>query len=73
MADSLKTPDSPPDPHQYLTDAQGNRTHVLLTLEEYEDLLDSVLDFQDAEVVRQRRAEPEGYVSLKEMKARLGL
>ncbi|MDQ3459618.1 MAG: hypothetical protein M3498_10020 [Deinococcota bacterium] len=69
MADTLETPDN----HQYLTDAEGNRTHVLLTLEEYEELLHSLLDLQDAEIVRQRRAEPEGYVSLEEMKARLGL
>ncbi len=69
MADTLETPGT----HQYLVDADGKRTHVLLTVGEYEELLDQLLDLQDAEVVRQRRAEPEGYVSLEEMKARLGL
>lgn len=68
MADTVETPDT----HQYLTDAQGNRTHVVLTVEEYEELLDILLDLQDAEIVRQRREEPD-YVSLEEMKARLGL
>ena len=63
-----------PDTHQYLTDASGNRTHVVLTIEEYEELLDSLLDLQDIDIVRQRQAEPkEGYVSLEELKARLGL
>lgn len=70
MADTVDTPDT----HQYLTDAEGNRTHVVLTLEEYEELLDGLLDLKDVEIVRQRRAEPEeGYVSLEELKARLGL
>ncbi len=69
MADTLETPDT----HQYLIDADGKRTHVLLTVEEYEELVDQLLDLQDAELVRQRRKEPEEYVSLEEMKARLGL
>jgi hypothetical protein len=29
-----------PDTHLYLTDAAGNKTHVVLTLEEYEELLE---------------------------------
>ena len=58
-----------PDTHQYLTDASGNRTHVVLTIEEYEELLDSLLDLQDIDIVRQRQAEPEeGYVSLDQLK-----
>ena len=69
MADILQTPDI----HQYLTDADGKRTHVLLTVEEYEELLDSLLDLQDAELIKQRREEPGEYVTLEEMKARLGL
>lgn len=69
MADTLQTSDT----HQYLVDADGKRTHVLLTVEAYEELVDLSLDLQDAELVRQRRAEPEGYLSLEEMKARLGL
>jgi len=69
MSDTAKTSNT----HQYLTDAQGNRTHVVLTIAEYEELLDSLLDLQDAEIVRQRREETEGYVSLEEMRARLGL
>ena len=57
-----------PDTHQYLTDASGNRTHVVLTIKEYE-LLDSLLDLQDIDIVRQRQAEPEeGYVSLDQLK-----
>ena len=29
-----------PSTHQYLTAAEGNRTHIALTIEEYEDLLE---------------------------------
>ena len=60
-----------PHTRQYFTDAEGNRTHVVLTIEEYE-LLDSLLDLQDIDIVRQRQAEPEeGYVSLGELKERV--
>lgn len=61
------------EPHQFITDAEGKRTHVLLTIEEYEELLDQILDLQDAEEVRRRRAEGGETISLEELKKQLGL
>jgi len=40
---------------QYLTDASGNRTGVLLSIDEYEELLE---DLQDLAVLAERREEP---------------
>jgi hypothetical protein len=61
------------EPHQFITDAEGKRTHVLLTIEEYEELLDQILDLQDAQAVRERRAEGGEVVSLEELKKQLEL
>ena len=66
MADPASTPN-----HLYLTDTQGRRTHVVLSLEKYEELLDKALDAQDVEIVQQRRGEGGEFVSLEEMKKRL--
>ncbi len=66
MADALITPDP-----QYLTDAQGRRTHVVLSLEAYEELLDRALDAQDMDIIKQRRSEDGEFISLEEMKKRL--
>ena len=68
MADAVSTPD-----HHYLTDAQGRRTHVVLSLEAYEELIDRALDAQDVEIIKQRRSEGGKFVSLEEMKKRLDL
>jgi hypothetical protein len=61
------------EPHQFLTDAEGNRTHVLLTIEDYEEMLDQLLDVEDSEEVRQRRSEGGERVSLEELKKQLAL
>lgn len=53
-----------PDTHQYLTDAQGNRTHVVLTLEEYEDLLEEA--WHRRTVAERRGGETLSYDELKE-------
>jgi hypothetical protein len=63
--------DTTADTHQYITDAGGKRTHIVLSVEEYEELVDRILDFQDIEIIRERRREG-GYISLEEMKQRLG-
>jgi hypothetical protein len=34
--------------HQYLTDARGVKTHVVLPLEEYEEMIHQILDARDA-------------------------
>lgn len=68
MTDTADTSDT----HQYLADASGNRTHVVLTIEAYEKLLDGLLDLQDLDIVRQRQAGPDdGCVSLGQLKERL--
>ncbi len=66
MADAAGTTN-----HQYLTDTEGRRTHVVLSLEEYEELLDKALDAQDVEIIQRRRSEGGEFVSLEEMKKRL--
>lgn len=45
---------STPDTHLYLTDANGNKTHVVLTLEEYEELLEEAWHRR---VIAERRGE----------------
>jgi Lhr-like helicase len=61
------------EPHQFVTDAEGKRTHVLLTIEDYEEMLDQLLDIEDAEEVRRRRTEGGKRVSLEELKKQLAL
>lgn len=51
---------------QFVVDSQGNRTAVILPLEEYEQLLD---DLRDLAVVAERRNE--GTLTLDELKKRL--
>ena len=55
------------DPHQYVIDAQGNRTHVLLPVEEYEALLE---DLRDLQLLDERRGGET--ISLEELKRQLG-
>ena len=68
MADVLIIPDP-----QYLTDARGRRTHVVLSLEAYEELIDRALDAQDLDIIKQRRSEDGEFIALEEMKKRLDL
>lgn len=51
---------------QYIVDANGTKTAVVLTIEQYEQLLE---DLHDLAIVAQRRSEEP--ISLAEMKARL--
>jgi len=51
---------------QYITDAAGNKTAVILPLEEYEELLE---DLQDLATLAERRDEPT--ISHEEIVARL--
>lgn len=60
-------------PHQFITDAAGNKTHVLLTIEQYQELIDRLLDLEDAEVVRERRSEMQPGIPLDQLKKQLGL
>jgi len=60
--------DTHKDMHQYLTDASGKRTHIVLSLEEYEALLE---DRWHREVLAERRGGET--LSFDEMKERRGL
>ncbi|MGJ3245057.1 MAG: hypothetical protein ACFE0I_03160 [Elainellaceae cyanobacterium] len=51
---------------QYITDAEGQKTAVILSIEDYEQLLE---DLHDLAMVAERR--PETPISLNEMKQRL--
>lgn len=64
MADTLDTSDTP----RYLTDAQGNRTHVVMTIEAYEELVEEAWHRR---VVAERRGGET--ISLGDLKERLGL
>ena len=52
---------------QYIVDANGNKTAVILTIEQYEQLLEDIHDL--AIVAERQREQP---ISLEEMKQRLG-
>ena len=56
-----------PLPEQYITDANGNKTAVILAIEQYEQLLE---DIHDLAIVAERRQEQP--ISLEEMQQRLG-
>ncbi|MGB3493636.1 MAG: hypothetical protein WBA57_12970 [Elainellaceae cyanobacterium] len=51
---------------QYVVDAEGQKTAVLLSIEDYEQLLE---DLHDLAIVAERR--PETPISLNDMKQRL--
>jgi len=51
---------------RFVVDEKGNRTDVILPLEEYEELLE---DLEDLAAIAKRRDEPS--VSFREVKARL--
>ncbi len=63
----MDTVDVTNDTHQYITDASGRKTHIVLTLEEYEELLEEAWH---REVVAERRGEET--ISLSELKKELG-
>jgi len=55
-----------PSQEQYIVDSNGIKTAVILTIEQYEQLLE---DLHDLTIVAERRSEPP--ISLEVMKARL--
>jgi hypothetical protein len=56
------------DKHQYLTDATGKRTHIVVPIEEYEELLEEAWHRR---IIAERRGGET--VSLAEMKEQLEL
>lgn len=61
------------EPHQFLTDADGKRTHVVLSVEDYEEMIDQLLDIEDVEEIRRRKAEGGERVLLEDLKKQLAL
>jgi PHD/YefM family antitoxin component YafN of YafNO toxin-antitoxin module len=55
-----------PTQEQYVVDGNGTKTAVILTIEQYEQLLE---DLHDLAIVAERRSEP--FISLTAMKDRL--
>jgi len=55
-----------PTQEQYVVDSNGTKTAVILTIEQYEQLLE---DLHDLAIVAERRSEPS--ISLTAMKDRL--
>lgn len=59
---------------QYLVDATGNRTAVQLSLEDFQAILDTLENAEDVLLYDQAKREDDGtYISLEDMKTRLGL
>ena len=58
-----------PEPENYVTDSTGTKTHVILRLKDYEELIEELEDFRDIE---ERMKNPE-FVDFKEVKNNLGL
>jgi PHD/YefM family antitoxin component YafN of YafNO toxin-antitoxin module len=58
---------------KFITDENGNKTDVVLSLADYEALLEALEDAHDLYVVTERRAETEEYISLDELKRNLGM
>jgi hypothetical protein len=63
----MDTLDNPNDRHQYITDATGKKTHIVLTLEEYEQLLEEAWH---RKVIAERGGEET--ISLSDLKKDLG-
>ncbi len=59
--------------HQYLTNTHGHKTHIVLPLEEYEELIDRLLDAKDAlELPALRELETER-VTIEQLRQEFGL
>lgn len=63
-------------PQQFLVDQNGNKTHVVLPLEDYEEMIDQLLDARDAlrmpELVADARANSER-ITIEELRKQYGL
>ena len=58
---------------QYLVDKEGHKTGVLLSLEEFEHLIDLLEEAQDIRDFRAAKADDDDWLSLTEAKMQLGL
>ena len=58
---------------QYLVDQKGHKTGVLLSLDEFNHLIDLLEDAQDIKYFRASKADDDEWASLIEAKKQLGL
>jgi hypothetical protein len=59
---------------KFITDENGNKTDVVLSLADYEALLEALEDAEDVLFYDQAKREDDGMrISLEEMKTRLGM
>lgn len=57
---------------QFVVDARGNQSAVLLSVEDWEELLTILEDLEDAEEIRRARQESEEAVPWEQAKVELG-
>ena len=61
------------DQHQYLIDPNGTKTHIMLPLEEYEELIDRLLDARDALELPALRELDTERVTIEQLREEFGL
>jgi hypothetical protein len=59
-----------PNP-KFVTDQEGNKVEVILSITDYEALLEALEDAHDYRVLMERRANPGESISFEEMKRQL--
>jgi len=69
MATRVKTPAK--KPRQFLVNDKGERTGVVLTIEEYEDLIEAAEQRDDIRHLRKAKAVRGNAIPLEELEARL--
>ncbi|MEY4530861.1 MAG: hypothetical protein RLZZ156_1582 [Deinococcota bacterium] len=62
-----------PDQYQYLIDPNGTKTHIMLPLEEYEELIDRLLDARDALELPALRELDTERVTIEQLREEFGL
>ena len=60
-------------PQQFIVDQNGTRTHVILPLEEYEELIDQLLDARDIAQLPALREETGERITIEALAARVGV
>jgi PHD/YefM family antitoxin component YafN of YafNO toxin-antitoxin module len=58
---------------QFVTNAEGHKSAVILSLDDWEKLLALLEDLEDAEEIRRAREETEDTIPWKQVKAELGI
>jgi hypothetical protein len=61
-----------PMPESFISDSKGNKTHVILKIEDYEKMLEDIEDLEDLHDINERKKNPD-YVDFEEVKKNLEL